>query len=219
MKKILNRAAVSFIAMIILCAAFLFACQSVENPFTPGSKTYEKGVLTETSFESEYLDLRFTAPDGYIMATQEDMDELIDFGGETTYVDGNKLNLDYAKAATVYEMMVSAPVGYPNVFVLVEKLLLSNMSVDQYLDSLKDQLLNVDSLDYMISDERVSVKVAGENYTQLSTVIHYPNMPGLEVIQNYLVRKIDNRVLCFIVTYTANTKDKTDTLLTFFTKY
>jgi len=195
MKRILNM-------VILVCIAFL--------PLINCSKTsdYKRGILTETGFESKYLDIRFTLPEGFVMATEEDMLRMMGIGADIAGV-----NKKIVELTTVYEMMASAVTGYPNVIIMVEKPLLSNLTIEQYLDALKTGLLNVNTMDYVIDDKITSAEIAGNNYKQLTA-----SLPSLNIFQNYLVRKQGNRMIGFITTYSLETKQELEILMNGFSK-
>ena len=76
---------------------------------TPSDDEYEKGTLTSNSLKSSYLNISFTAPSGYIMATEEEIDSMVSFAGEIIYKDQYNEIIDYAKANVVNEMFVQNP--------------------------------------------------------------------------------------------------------------
>ena len=195
MKRIINM-------VMVACIAFL----SLSNC----SKTsdYERGILTETSFESKYLDIRFTLPEGFVMATEEDMLRMMGIGADIT-----KANKKIVELTTVYEMMASAATGYPNVIVMVEKAPFFNITIEQFLDAFKQNLLDVKTMDYVIDDQITSVEVAGYDYKQLTV-----SLPSLNLFQNYIVRKKDNRMIAFITTYSLETKQELEILMNGFSK-
>jgi len=190
---------------IMICTALLTLVNCGKT------SAYERGILTETSFESKFLDIKFDLPQGFVMATEEDMLQIMNIGLET--MDKNKMVVDFAKLTTVYEMMASSPMGFPNVSVMVERLILSSLSTDQYLEALKANLLNVSAIDYEISDKFIEVEIAGQTYKQLSAVLS-----GLNVFQNYIFRKQGNRMAGFITTYTLDTGEEMDLLMSGFSK-
>jgi hypothetical protein len=194
MKRILS------ILMMVCIAFLLINCNKVSG--------YKRGKLTETGFESKYIDIKFTLPEGYIMATEEDMLERMGIGADIIGVEKKVVEL-----TTVYEMMASMFTGYPSVIITVEKLLYSNITTEQYLEVLRTTLLNVDIMNYEIDNQFTSVNLAGYNYSQLSSSI-----PRLNVFQNYLVRKQGNRMIGFVITYTSDTEQELETLMNGFSK-
>jgi hypothetical protein len=194
MKKILN-------SMTFVCIAFLlFNCSKTSS--------YERGILTDTSFESEYLDIKFYLPEGFVMATEEDILQMMGIGADISGV-----NKEIVKLTTVYEMMASAPIGYPNVIVMAERLILSNMTAEQYFNALKTNLLNVDAMDYEFNNQITSVEIAGQEYKQMSA-----SLPSWNIFQDYIFRKQGNRMVGFITTYSSDTKEEMELLLDGFSK-
>ena len=173
--------------------------------------SYERGILTETGYESQYLDIKFTVPEGFVMATEEDILGMMQVGVEI--MDLDKDTIDYSSLTTVYEMMVSSASGSPNVALLTEKLM-SNVTVEQYLDIVKSQLADV-PMNYEFGDV-TSVEIAGESYQQ---IVASAEIKGTAFLQKYIVRKFDDRMVCFVVTNTSETEKELDTLMKAFTKY
>ncbi len=174
---------------------------------------YVKGTLTADSMVSNYLNLRFDVPQGYVMATEEEIDQMVVFAGETIYTDADKQKLDYAKASTVYEMFVQSPTGLPNISVCVEKTM-ANLTASMYLDALKSQLLSIDSMEYTVGDGVASASLAGQDYKVMTASVTYNDV---EMIQEYYVRKQDDRIVGIIVTYSQDTAADKDALLSAFT--
>jgi len=171
---------------------------------------YERGILTDTGYESRYLGLRFTAPAGYIMVTDEELMALMGLGAE--YLDIDQKTLDYALLTTVYEMMVTAPSGSPNVNLLVEKLPFRNITVEQYFDAVKPQLVE---FGYEVFD-LPSVEIAGQTYQQLGSSL---DMFGTTLLQRYMTRKIDDRMVSFIASATPDKEEALSALMGAFKKY
>lgn len=173
---------------------------------------YVKGTVTDTSFESESLNLRFTVPDNYIMATEEDIREM--FGLATDYLEMDDAQVDYVEETSVYEMVASSPTGLPNIIVMTDVLFLEGMGEDLFLEALKVQLQSVDS--ESVFSEKSSVEIAGKTYQKLTTRV---NMMGVEQIQDYVVGKSNDRMLTIITTYSPETEAEAQDLLTCFTTF
>ena len=179
------------------------------------SITYEKGILTETTFESESLNLKFQLPDGYVMATQEDLDNILDDSCELVFQDENKTVVDYLKMNTFYEMMAANSSYYPSVMIISEKPTLSNMTMDQYIENQKKQLQSLD-LDYAIEDEVKDYTLLEEEYKELNLS---SELPTISVYQRYLIRKVGNRFVALIISYTDDQENEVETLLDSFSTY
>jgi hypothetical protein len=172
---------------------------------------YKRGTLTENSFESKYLDIKFTLPDNFILSTEEDMLQMMGISTDIIGVKG--VNKEIIKLTTVYEMMASTITGYPNVILMMEKPILSNITIEQYFGALKTNLLGFNNMDYVIDDEITSVEIAGYDYKQMTA-----SLPSLNVFQNYIFRKQDGRMIGFITTYLSDTKQELDRLMGGFSK-
>ena len=192
---------------LVLCLLLILSAGCGNNSSNTQTLSYEKGILTETSFESEYLDLRFSVPEGFEMATEEYILDMMNIGAEVMDID--EKTLEYASLTTVYEMMVFAESGTPNVIVMVEK---SPLSVDRYFDALESQL---SQMGYEF-DEVTTTEVAGQSYQQISSSTE---SFGAFLIQSYLLRKIDDRIVGFITTSTPDTEDELNVLMKAFKKY
>ena len=191
---------------VCVLLVFLAGCKGAQD----NQIEYEKGILSSTGFESEYLNLRFEVPDGFIMATEEEIFGMMSFGADAVGVD--RKSIDYARITTVYEMMVSAPEGTPNIIVMVEKLPQDNITLEQYFDAVLTQL---SGLNYQFG-EITSIELLGQSYQQL---ISTHEMNGRALSQKYMLRLIDDRVVGFIATSTPDTEDELDTLIQAFTNY
>ena len=81
---------------------------------------YEKGTITDTDFQSEWLNLKFTPPETVVMNTEEELQSVMK-QGQTTLEEASGVELgEDALSGTVYEMMASSISGFPNVSLVVE---------------------------------------------------------------------------------------------------
>lgn len=165
---------------------------------------YEKGVLTETGFESKWLNMRFTAPAEAVMSTQEEMDALMGFGTDLIYGDRSQLYEMYIQVTTVYEMQANWIYGMPIVQLLVEKLPYENMSAEQYLSVLKAQLESLGTPAYVADENMYLVEIAGQKYIDLAMTVDYGG--GVYAYQDYCVRKQGDRMVAVIFTYVSGTE-------------
>jgi len=173
---------------------------------------YEKGVLTETGFISEYLNLKYTLPEGFIISTQADMDALMDINSDSFDAEG------YAGLSTVYEMKASAEEGdSPSVLVKVEKLLISIITEAQYFESLQLQLLTIYEGAYSFDETITDVEIAGKNYKKLSAAFKSETSEE-EFLRDYIIRKNNDRIISFVVTYSADAIEEMEAMMKGFSK-
>lgn len=211
MKKVKLRLVVLAVMLVVL-AMFTGCSKSSKD----SSKGYERGTINGSTYESEFLNIKFTAPEGYNMLTQEDMDPYIQFTSEVIYKDKDKKMIDYAKAVTVYEMMAQEPtIGSPNVNIVVENLKGRDVTIDQYIEACKQQLANT-GIEYTFGDIENDVDLAGSKYTLLNCVGKYGDQ---EIPQQMYIRKVDDRMMLLTVTYSEDDIEARDTLVQGFTAY
>ena len=108
---------------------------------------YEKGTITETDYQSEWLNLKFTPPETVVMNTEEKLESVMR-QGQSTLEESSGMELgEDALSGTVYEMMASSVSGFPNVSLVVEDASLENMTVDQYFLAAQ-QMLDATQMGY-----------------------------------------------------------------------
>ena len=160
-----------------------------------GKEEFKKGTVTSSGYVSEYLNLTFVLPDNYVMATEDELDDMI---SEITSMDQSSLESLSA------EMLAASLTGDPNVIVIVEKLVLSNITEMQYLE-LSGTVIPDNSLNKV-----TEVEIAGQTYKRLKST----NEDLL--IQDLYARKQDDRMILITVTYTAETTDQMKEMMSAF---
>lgn len=172
---------------------------------------YEKGKLTDTTYESEFINVKFTLPQNYIMANSNDLDDqmeaIYDQMGLGDYI------ISSAASRTSLEMSVFNKNGFPAMNVMVEKIL-RNMDEETYMEVLKSNFNSANGV-YFILGNTTSSKIAGKKYQCLPMTISVGNY---QVHEDFYIRKQDDRIIAFIIAYTSDTASQADTLLNAFTK-
>jgi hypothetical protein len=136
--------------------------------------TGPKGTLTETGYSSEFLDLSFTAPEGYTMVSREGFEELT--GVESTGL----------------EMMVSSLDATHNIIVGVEKLASPDITERQFLDDAQLQYSSSDT-EYEFNRHPDPVIIANREFAVLTAVA--------ETYRQYqYVRRVDDYMLLILIT-------------------
>lgn len=211
--------------VLALMLTILAACSLSRNPSSKSKpeteeglfvQDYEKGILTETSFESEFIGIRFDLPDEMIMSTQAEMDEMTQENISPFNKENSELILDYTSAPIVYEMATAGKEGTPVILISVTKLQLSRMTETQFLDNIKKDLKLIENLDYQIEDEYTELEFAGETVQVLTATI---SVSGMEIQQQYLVRKKGNRMITFMLTWLKEDPESAQYLLDQFKPY
>ena len=219
---------VSLLLIICICTAYLEIFP--ENPdrlsapeiLTDIKNTeiienkYEKGILTDTSFESKFLNLRFTIPENFTMSTEAELIQMVEMGAEVLS-DDLKEKYDYLKADTVYEMAAASKTGAPSIMVGVEKLTLKSATVQHYINILTESVPNSNKVvAYEVREAEKVRQIAGQEYKRLS----FSGIAnGIPFIQDYYINKIDDRMVFFIVVYLEDTTQEVEEILSSFTPY
>ncbi len=208
------------IALSISAMIVLSGCNLKENSKLDESKTndsqiteiapeeskdnYEKGTLTDTSFESKYLNLKFDLPEGYTMFTEQQLFEKLKRDSKLVLGDLNEDEFDYVNARLVYEMVAKSTANTPSIIISIEKLDSSDITEQEYLSFLKENIKDYIDL-ATVNKEDKTVELAGQNY--LSNEFEY-DVSGQKVMQDYYLRRIDRRMVQIIITYTEDSANK-----------
>lgn len=172
-------------------------------------KEYERGIMTDTGYESEWLDLRFALPEGYVMASEEDAMAAMRTGSESLGADEAIIN--HAELSTVYEMMASAPAGFPNVSVFMQKNIIA-LSEATVISTTKTQL---EQAGYTV-EEKDDTKIGNEPY---ATLLATTNISGVAVKQVVYFRVIDTRMVVITLSGTEEGFAEAEALLAGFGPY
>lgn len=197
----------SLLVLMLVVITMFSGCNKKEQQYT-------KGTINGNTYESEFLNLKFTMPEGYTMFDEDTLDEYVQFASDVIYKDKDQQIIDYAEAVTVYEMMCAeATVNSPNASIFLENLLGKDVSLDDYVETSKQQLQD-SGLEYTFGDIKKDVELAGEKYAVLDCIGNYA---GQEILQQLYIRQVGNRMMLLTITYTEDTAEGKDTLLAGFT--
>lgn len=187
---------------------------------TPVPSTYEAGTLTENSFESEWLDLRFTATEEVKMYTREEAAQLLPVGAIVMFEDGlSEEELEAATDNLVIEMRACHESG-ANVLVQTDRIAdgyAQNFSVEEFARSMINVLKNAANATYTIDEELFTVELCGESYVAFSAKAELGN--GYVAYQEQLFRKKENRIISIVITYEKETMKDAQYLVTLFGTY
>lgn len=163
-----------------------------ENETSAGR--YERGNVTATSFESEWIGFRYELPDGFTMATQEEMDAVLQLGSEMIYEDNADMVVDYSKMVMVYEMMAMDSVN-DSVTVFVER---TSLKPEEYAEALEIQMAQVDGVEMKLVDKEDDAKIGGVSFYRYSYELDYS---GVTVYQDYYMAERNGRMIEVLISY------------------
>ena len=184
------------------------AAGSADTTDTP----YQQGTVTDTDYQSEWLNLKFTPPDTVVMNTEKELESVMK-QGQNALEDASGIELEEdALSGTVYEMMASSVSGFPNVSLVVEDAAMENMTVDQYFLSVQ-QMLDATQMGYTY-EEITDAQIGGKDFRVMEAKV---TVNDYEIIQKYCTCKQGGKFVSIILSYTADTTDEADEILTAFT--
>lgn len=155
---------------------------------------YKKGTITNKSFESEYLNLKVTLPENFII--------------ETEAIDKNSEGEN-----TSTELQTSSTDGI-SLILYTEKLENPDTTIEQYLDGIKNKY---SSTVLIFDDNLEAFTIAGQDYTKLTA--HATAGNELELIIEHIIRKQNDRMVVFGLSYEKKQKDTAYSILQSFTTY
>ena len=152
---------------------------SYNNHAEEENKAYEKGILTESTYESEFIGVRYRKHEGWTLKSEDELNATL----------GHDAN-------TVWEMQAIAYDG-SNVIIGIEKLPTRNISMDDYIFALEKNTNNNSQVQVSDFKKEGTHIIAGEEYQALSfkTAVN-----GATIDQWFYCRKIDSHMIVFTVT-------------------
>ena len=159
---------------------------------TASDSPYQKGTSTETGFESEWLNLKFTPPENIIMNSEEELQSVMKQGQDTLEESSSLDFSDDDLSGTVYEMMASSEAGFPNVSLVVEDATQEDLTEDEYFAALQ-QMLDTTDLGYTYS-EPASEEIGGLTFRTMGASV---TVNDYEVLQKYCTRKTGREVCLY----------------------
>lgn len=176
--------------LLAITMAFLFVgCQTTE---------ISRGTIDGDTYKNENLSFEFTKPESWVYSTDEEIAEAINIGVENFGNESFKKALE--NNTSVYDMMVvdsltrtNINVGYEN----LSKTFSRNITEEQYIEALEEQLNSVTSMQVTFPDEYDTVKLGQTEFTR---VICPVTASGVSMTQVYYLHKIDGYMGFVIVT-------------------
>lgn len=167
------------------------------EPTSEPDPNYVAGTRTETTYESQWLGLRYTLAEDMVMTTDEEINALMDLGADVLELDeSGKQIIDFAKVALVYEMMAVSTDGSRNIQIIAEKPALANMTAEQYIALMQTQLPSI--LEGVSLAEPTASELLGVTYQTLDYSMEITG--GLTLSCRYMLRKQGDRMVSIILT-------------------
>ena len=185
------------------------AVESGDDESGEADSSYVKGVTTDNGWESEYWNLRFTAPEGVFMLSDEGMEALMGIGEDIISENYSEKQREYLEMTSLYEMLGTNAEGDANVAVTVEKLMVRGMDTEDYKKAALLHLRMMQEPAYEILDDSGTAEIAGETFAVVNTRVD----SGGEYFQDYYFRVSGDRALIITITYAEATSEQAAALL------
>lgn len=185
------------------------AVESGDDESGEADSVYVKGVTTDNGWESEYWNLRFTAPEGVFMLSDEGMEALMGIGEDIISENYSEKQREYLEMTSLYEMLGTNAEGDANVAVTVEKLMVRGMDTEDYKKAALLHLRMMQDPVYEILEDSGTAEIAGETFAVVNTRVD----SGGEYFQDYYFRVSGDRALIITITYAEATSEQAAALL------
>ena len=185
------------------------AVESGDDESGEADSSYVKGITTDNGWESEYWNLRFTAPEGVFMLSDEGMEALMGIGEDIISENYSEKQREYLEMTSLYEMLGTNAEGDANVAVTVEKLMVRGMDTEDYKKAALLHLRMMQEPVYEILDDSGTAEIAGETFAVVNTRVD----SGGEYYQDYYFRVSGDRALIITITYAEATSEQAAALL------
>lgn len=176
---------------------------------------FSKGTVSENGWESEWLNMRFTEPEGTRMVSQEELDALMGISEELLSEDLSDAQIQYSELTSVREMMCYDEETQANVIVSVDWLPMK-ISEEIYMEEIERTLSSISAMTYTRVDEDEMVVIAGVPYVRAGYRVEAKGQSGYA---DYYVRMIDNRAVSLIVTYREDGEEIAASMISSFAAY
>ena len=160
------------------------------------SKEFSMGEWENNVYTNDFLGIKYNLPSGWKYSSDEEIAKLMNVGKELLNDDQKNLG-EIAELTSVYYVVANDPNTGNNIVIMSEKPLME-ASTDYYINSLKTQLENLDSINYEIGE--TSKETIGSRQYDTLTVSTSSN--GVKLAQKYYIYKLDKYFVDIIVTST-----------------
>ena len=161
-----------------------------------------RGTITDNVYTNEFLGFQFTKPASWVYSTDEEIAEVMNLAVDSLM--GDKFKEALEKNPAIYDMMVVDSKTRTNINVVYENLkksLSTNITMEQYVEALKEQTSKIEGMTVTFSDKVEKAMLGESEFTKCvsSVTTEY----GGKMTQIYYLRKIDGYMVSVVVTITS----------------
>lgn len=178
---------------------------------------FSKGSVDEKGWESEWAGMRFTAPEGMKMSTEEELNALMGLSAELLSDDLGEAQIKYAELTSVKEMMCVDQGTNANVIVSID-LLPMELTEELFSQALEETLSGISAMEYEKLGEDERVELAGISFLRSG---YHVEAAGREMYLDYYLKTtgMGNRALSVVVTYGDGCEEQVSAMLEGFEPY
>lgn len=161
-------------------------------------KEISRGIIKGNVYKNNYLGFEFTKPKSWVYSTDEEIAAVMNIAVDQFLGDEYEEFLENNIA--IYDMMVVDSITRTNINISyenLEKTLSSNITEEQYINAVKEQLAGVPGMTVTFSDKNEKVYLGKSNFTRC---ICESSVADTTYTQVFYLRKIDGYMVSVIVT-------------------
>ena len=160
---------------------------------------FTRGTWSGNVYTSNQLGLSFTKPDGWIIATDEEMAEIMGLGMDMIGGEFTPEMLEMAGLTTIHDLVVSNPDTGAMVQIIAERLVFPNnrMSAPDYIDVVAEMLM--ETMGWEVNTDFPNMRLGTYTWYVYGTAAEI--MPGFNIYGRYLVDVRDGFALTIQIVY------------------
>lgn len=185
---------------LLISVSMLSGCSTIQDKISDvvGGDKEEKIAVARGTWENDvysnkYMGFSFAQPEGWNHSTDTQMADLFSLGSSALSEDGT-FNYDLEKEQNIYDMFCMEPLSGDSIAIMYEKLLV-DVTMESYLDIVKEQIAPEDTSDDMDFVDEGTVTIAGEEYDFFE--IEYISTGAR---QTYSIRQIGDHMTVILIT-------------------
>lgn len=179
--------------------------------------SYEGAAYSGADYVNDWMGIKFTAPAGYAMLTNEEIAELAEVVTDLVSTDLDSSEPEYDGIATEsnLEMMCSSPTGIPNVNVNIITVPPS-IALNEYIEAYMSYVWDLSNIDLTTGDTLENVTVAGKEFAKFHGTINITSFDNVIKEQDYYFAQNGNRLFVICLTYLKEEADAAAVLMSGF---
>lgn len=180
-----------------------------EESTEPEAKAYVAGTYTDNKFESAYVGYSFTAPEGTVFLSAEELAAENGIDAETVAAGAEALAEAYAQLDNAIEFNASTVNG-ANIYMQVTQMLSFGISLEEYTQIVLDEITAMEGMVCTIVEEPQVVEFIGKECTKTVVSIE---MEGMVIYQQYYMFLEPTYTGTITVTYAEGMEADRDALI------